>query len=355
MKNHDKAHQIIEDFEEKTGYKVVYVTASGSKLYGTDTELSDTDYKGIFIPTKRSVLLKNDLPHYTLNSNNSKEKNSSDDIDFQLHSIYTWFNGLKKSETGSVDILFSMWHSPSTVYENTKFTNLMKNKYNIFLNKNVKSFIGYALGQTKKFGIKGARYSELDKFVKLFADWTNEHINSKMDENGSWDILKDLINKQNYKYIKFVKAAGPKGSNHYNNEIEYLSVLGKLFSGNVTNQYVNERIVKLYDQFGNRTKTVANTASKTDFKALSHALRVALETEELLKSNFIKFPLKDSKLIKDVKLGLIDVSQVIDNVQQILENVDVLLENSLLPENVNEEIVNTLLLEILDVYDTHNI
>jgi len=99
----------IKEFEEKTGATVIYVTVSGSKLYGTDNENSDTDLKGIFIPSKESVILKKDLSSYVRDTNNSKIKNSAEDIDFTLHSIYSFFGQLQKSETGAIDTLFSMW------------------------------------------------------------------------------------------------------------------------------------------------------------------------------------------------------------------------------------------------------
>ena len=37
--------------------KVIMLCRFGSHLYGTDTPESDTDYKGIFMPTKEMVLL----------------------------------------------------------------------------------------------------------------------------------------------------------------------------------------------------------------------------------------------------------------------------------------------------------
>lgn len=59
-----KIEKIIKDFEEENNAKIVYITLFGSKLFGTDNPNSDTDYKGIFIPSKRDVLLKRDIEHY---------------------------------------------------------------------------------------------------------------------------------------------------------------------------------------------------------------------------------------------------------------------------------------------------
>lgn len=335
----------IQDFEKRTECKVLFVTKSGSKLYGTDNELSDTDYKGIFTPTKNQVLLKKDIEHFVRNSNSSKEKNLSTDVDFSLQSIFQFFNLLSKSETGSVDMLFSMFRDDTIMFADESFIKDIKENYKHFLNRNMKSFIGYALGQTKKFGIKGARYDELVKFINDFK------IISKQRES---DILLDFfplvanyIEYNKLKYIKIVQAQGPR-SNKEIKMVPYISVLGKLFEENIKVDYFVERISSLEAQFGNRTKTIASTESKTDYKAASHSLRISLETKELLETNFIKFPLSQANRIKDIKQGNIDFATVIDEIEEVLARVDELLLNSNLPIASNRVKMNEIILKYLE-------
>jgi len=335
-------NKTIKKIEKQHNVKVVYLTLSGSKLYGTDTENSDTDYKGIFIPNVDDVLLRKDPKSISFTTGEKNSKNSKDDIDFTLHNVVDFFNMLKKSETGSMDLLFSMFRDKTIVFEDEEFTSLIKKNYKSFLNTNMKSFIGYALGQTKKFGIKGARYNDLDSFVHSFSNSYDVSSSTKLE--GIFDDLEDFISE--CKYIKFVMAPGPK-SNGTQEDIKYISVLGKLFSGDVTIEYFFDGVNNLYRQFGNRTKTIANTESKTDFKALSHAFRVAVEVKELLETEFIKFPLKDRNYIKDIKAGKVNFEDVVDQVQDILEDVDNLLLNSELPGKVDEKKLDKLLLGIL--------
>ena len=146
--------KLINDFEEKHNTKVVYVTKYGSKLYGTDNPNSDTDYKGIFIPSKNDVLLKRDLEHYNFNSNADNSKNTKDDIDLQLFSVYKFFNLLKKGETGAMDILFSMFREDTQVYNDEAFTSVIMENYKKFYNRNLHSFIGYCVGQSKLYNVR---------------------------------------------------------------------------------------------------------------------------------------------------------------------------------------------------------
>ena len=251
------ALQYVKEFEESSGCTVLFVTKSGSKLYGTDTPASDTDFKGVFTPTRAQVLMKEDLDHFTRDSNNTKEKNTSEDIDFSLHSIYQFFHQLSKSETGGVDVLFSMFRDDTIVYKNDKFVELMKENYTEFLNKNMKSFIGYALGQTKKFGIKGARYDELDSFYNEMKTDLEAFGEDKLETK--FPLFEKYFNDNDIKYIKMVEARGPKSNGIYRME-PYVSVLGKLFHGRVTVEYFLERIGELYNQFGNRVITTSKSA-----------------------------------------------------------------------------------------------
>lgn len=338
--------QKLKEIEVTNNVQVLYCTVSGSKLYGTDNPGSDLDVKFIFKPTREDVLLKRDKEHIKIGAQ-TKEKNTKDDIDFDGYSIYKFLNLLKKSETGAIDILFSMWRTDTIIYEDFDFTDTIKSNYKSFLNSNMKAFIGYALGQSKKFGIKGARYNELDDFVKFLEEKTQNTTGVKLEKY--FDIFHDYINGTDSKYIKIVTAPGPRGSGEYK-DIEYLSVLGKLFAGSNTFEYALERINLLYKQFGNRTKTIASTTSKTDFKALSHALRIALEVKELLETEFIKFPLKDRELLKDIKAGKTDITWTIDQIEETLSIVDTILERSEFPLESDNVLMDKILLDCIE-YD----
>jgi len=338
-----KIEQFIKDFEDKYNYKVVYVTKYGSKLYGTDNENSDTDYKGIFIPNKRSVLLKEDMEHYNFNSNDNNTKNSKDDIDLQLFSVYKWFNLLKKGETGAMDILFSLFREDTQVYNKKEFTSMIVENYRKFYNKNLHSFLGYCVGQSKVYNVRGERFNELHLFVEYFNDLVKEQGSEKLET--MFPNIEALFLEEKYKYIKFVSAPTSRGSGETKDGI-YVEVLGKRFLGTVTIQYFSEKITEMEEQFGNRARA---SAKGVDFKALSHAVRVIDEVEELIDENFITFPLKNRTYIKSVKEGYESLDDVMDYIDQKLNVVQEKLENSSLSERSDEVFMDELLIKLVDL------
>ncbi|MEA3492726.1 MAG: nucleotidyltransferase domain-containing protein [Campylobacterota bacterium] len=329
---------IIQEFEEQYGYRIVYITQYGSKLYGTDNPNSDRDYKGIFIPSRRDLLLKRDIEHYNHNSNSSNTKNSKEDIDLQLYSIYKWFALLKKGETGALDILFSLYREDTQIVNDREFTQMMMQNHHRFYNRNLHSFIGYCVGQSKMYNVKGERYKELLSFVTEFSPLVQDLGVQKLQT--LFPQVQALFDAHRYKYIRFITAATSRGNDSYR-EGEYIEVLGKRFSEMVTIGYFVEKITTMQEQFGNRSKA---SATGVDFKALSHAVRVISEVEELLDDNFITFPLPNASYVKSIKDGHESLEDVMEYIDKKLTIVQEKLKSSDLPEKSDEQFMDGVLL-----------
>ena len=333
--------KVISDFEKQYGYKIVYITMYGSKLFGTDNPSSDTDYKGIFIPSKNDLLLKRDIEHYNYNSNDNNTRNDKDDIDLQLYSVYKWFNLLKKGETGALDLLFSLFREDTQVYNNETFTSLIMQNYSKFYNRHLHSFVGYCVGQSKMYNIKGERFNELHEFVEYFSQMAKEKHDLKLAE--VFEEIENIFESKTYKYIKFIMASVSRGNHAYKEGI-YVEVLGKRFSGSVTVGYFAEKILAMEAQFGNRSRS---SAKGVDFKALSHAVRVINEVEELIDDGFITFPLKNRVYVSSVKEGHETLESVMNYIDDKLDIVQRKLEESTLPEKSDEQFINDLLLDLV--------
>jgi len=333
--------ELIENFEKEHNYKVVYVTQYGSKLYGTDNPNSDTDYKGIFIPNRDAVLLKKDMEHYNFNSNDNNTRNTKDDIDLQLFSIYKFFSLLKKGETGAMDILFSMFREDTQLINDKAFTQIIMENYRKFYNKKLHSFVGYCVGQSKLYNVRGERFNELHLFVEYFNALVQEQGQEKLET--MFPKVEKIFQAYDYKYVNFIMAPISRGSGE-NKEGKYIEILGKRFLGTVTIAYFAEKINEMETQFGNRAKASANGV---DFKALSHAVRVIDEVEELLDDGFITFPLKNKVYIRSIKEGHEKLKSVMDYIDSKLNIVQEKLEHSNLAENSDEKFMDELILKLL--------
>lgn len=346
---------LVRQFENTQDVEVVYLIKSGSKLYGTDSENSDTDYIGIFIPSRHSVLMKQDPEHLVMTTGQANSKNTAEDTDVQLWSIYKFLNLVKKGETGALDLLFSLkaeHKEEITVIDNQVFTSIILKDFDKFLSKDLRAFVGYCLGQAKKYNIKGARYAELHEFCELIKEFSNK--NDIITLSNIEQQIRDIINKEGFKYIKMVYAEGPKRQG--NNFIWYLETLGRKHSLDITIDEFRVRMRKLFESFGARTLAAANGV---DNKALSHATRVILECEELLETGNITFPLKDREFIKEIKYHKDLVNSEDLNLEGLmhflevkLDKVNSLLEESSLPEKVQQSVIDSVLINVMGLERT---
>jgi hypothetical protein len=180
----------------------------------------------------------------------------------------------------------------------------------------------------------------------MFNNWFGETFNEMREEKLGevFNAVGEFVKDSNFKYINIVQAPGPK-TGKGENIIDYLEILGKKFSGDVTIDYFFGKSLSLEVQFGNRTKS---SAEGVDWKALSHSVRVLFEVEELLDTGFVTFPLLEKEFVKEVKEGKVPVDAVMMFVNAKLDQVKEKLDSSDLPEKSNRETMDWLELSILE-------
>jgi predicted nucleotidyltransferase len=332
----------INNFQTQyPNYQLLYITNMGSVLYGTNSINSDKDIKGIFIPDTKSVLLKCDIEQFTLESG-AANKNSSQDIDFQLISLYKFLGLLEKGETGALDMLFSMFRHDTIIFENKDFTDYIRQNKDKLICKRMKAFTGYAAAQAKKYGVKGARYKELTDFIEAI-----NGLNGTIKENLVF--FKGLTN---FKYISIEHLPdGTKRNGGMRSDLplaEYLVVLGRQFLHTNTIEHLKDRLRDIKKTYGHRTE-MASTG--IDNKALSHALRVAYEAKELLDTGFIKFPLLYADEIKSLKydtsMSEDRYANILNKLEQKLDDIDKATEVSSLQDSLDTKFLNDTILKFL--------
>ena len=171
----DNVQAVLHQAEKETGAKLIYLTVSGSRLYGTHTPESDTDYMGIFMPSQDSLTTMTAPDHWTYTTGDDKSKNSVDDLDITLWSVHKFLNQLSRGEKGAIDLLFSLNRSDTIIHDSLEISKVWGYSTRHLISKNVDAFLGYAVGQAQRYGVKGARYKEL----YTFSEWLETY--SHMD------------------------------------------------------------------------------------------------------------------------------------------------------------------------------
>jgi hypothetical protein len=300
-----KLEEIINKLEED-GHELIYATFFGSHLYGLNDSQSDVDIKFLFKPSIKSLVLGNSPKTVTYSSGSCGDKNSAEDIDIQGFSLQYFLELLRCGETNMVDILYS-FNTPSMIYCYNSMLNLFNNHKLLFSVKNTNSYIGYAIGQAKKYGIRGSRLGFIkDVYNYICRFWSNANDDARLKD--CIDVIISKFGDSSYCFKKQAKN-GKYG----------LVLCGKMHMEDIKISEFYSRVKEHYETYGKRAKE-AEQNKGIDWKALSHALRALYQTEELILIGKIKFPLDNKReILYNVKKGKIDYKAV---EKLILEGID---------------------------------
>lgn len=301
---------------------LLYLTEFGSVLYGTNTPSSDTDLKGIYLPSIKSVLLDQAPETIVHNTSGKDVRNTADDVDITLYSVTYYIDLLLKGEVGAIDILFSLFRDDTQHYCSPAMQ-IFKDNHTKLVSKQSKAFVGYCMNQAAKYGIKGSRYGELITFM--------DYLDSASDDTAPISILAQSL--PSLTYISTVKAGVTDES--------FIQVLGNLHAFNITIAELKKRVLAKLAAYGGRTILASQGV---DWKALSHAYRVIYQFNELCKTNFIKFPLDVAPYITLIKLcnDVTLLPEHLDNIASMLAATEELVESSTLPDIIEPQLCNAL-------------
>lgn len=142
--------------------QTILLAPTGSYAYGTNTEESDRDYKGVCIPPIEYYLGLESFNEY--NTTGGKNfKNTKDDVDVSIIHINKFVKDAMRGVPNNIEILFVREKDFIKVTDSGQ--RLIENR-ELFLSKQiVKPFGGYATSQAKKLKTKKVgRQDLIDKY-----------------------------------------------------------------------------------------------------------------------------------------------------------------------------------------------
>lgn len=290
----------------------------GSHLYGTNTESSDLDYKGVYLPDFKELALGEIQKVINFSTNTSSQKNSSDDVDEEYFSLQYFIKLACQGQTNTIDMI----HAPvQNVIESSYIWNEIHNNRAKFYHKDMKAFLGYCKTQAAKYSVKGSRLATVSEYISFFKE---KEKTSKLKEY--WGEIKELEHAR-----KIVQE------NNRNEEKRALEICGRVFQADSRSGWVTDVLKKFYASYGERAK-LAELNQGIDWKAVSHAFRAGFQLKEIFETGDLKFPLEDKDFILKIKQGQLHYKN--DGIGEKLNNliceVEELSSKSSFPEKADE-------------------
>jgi hypothetical protein len=302
-----------------TGRSIVSIKF-GSHLYGTATPQSDLDFKAVYVPDARSILLQR-VKGSIMESRRKaeKEKNLPGEIDRESYSLQKYLALVAEGQTVALDILFAPeWSMVEPPADEWREIRACKHK---LLTKRAAAFVGYCRQQANKYGIKGSRVAASRAALTL--------LDGLMAKHGTTPKLGEFAAEVNgclgeHSTLSDVTLANGAVIKHWD-------VCGRKMPFTSSIKTAAEIMRRLVDEYGQRALQ-AERSEGVDWKALSHAVRVGTQALEFLSSAHFTFPLPNAEHIRDIKLGKLPYRAVAEEIENLLEAVEKASLTSPLPD-----------------------
>lgn len=383
-------NELIQLIESKSpGSIPLYLVIRGSHAYGTSLPTSDTDYSGVFVQNLDSILGMSYV-----------EQINDDKNDIVIYELRRFLELLAKNNPTILELL----NTPEDciIYKHPLFDRILENKDNFLTKICANSFGGYAKeqigkakGQNKKQNWekdKVTRKTPLDfcylhqgeKSISLVEYLESRNLDQRFAglskvphskdtyamfyDYTSASIYSEKTGKIERKISRFIarfdkstyKSMGFKGiSFEDSNDIRLSSIPfdcpNHYFVGYISynkDGYMQHcKDYKSYETWleqrnEQRWVDVESHGQKIDGKNMMHCRRLMDMAREIAEGKGIVVRRPNAQELIDIRQGKIDLQTLIDHVEGEIKEIDLLYKNSTLPDKVDMNLVEDILIEI---------
>lgn len=306
----------------------------GSHLYGTATPASDFDFKSVFVPDGRSILLQR--ARATLTDKRPKaafEKNVAGEVEEERFSLQRFLGLAAEGQTVALDMLFapaSAWTDPPAV----EWSEIIANRQRLLTRKSA-AFIGYARRQANRFGIKGSRVAAARAALAILEAGLARHGTTAKLGVMEAEILASL--GQHSAIVSVIQPGDV--------EVPMWEVVDRKMPLTASIKSAQAIMARVVAEYGHRALQ-AERQQGIDWKALSHAVRVGTQAVELLSSGHVTFPRPDAAHLLEIKLGRVRYQEVAAEIEGLLDRVEAAAEVSALPAEPDHSWIDGFVAEV---------
>ena len=300
--------------------KVIFECKAGSHLYGTSTDNSDIDTRGVFIPSEEYFL-------GFLHNIEQVETKVEDTVHFDIRKF------LKLASECNPNIVELLFVPKEACSVRTDEWNLIIDKKELFLSKKARwTFSGYAVSQLHR--------------IKRHRNWLLHPPKSQpLRSDFGLPMDRTLVTKDQLGALEELTSAFNKDlMEDFNLDINTLNILHKekafLNANKEWNSYQNWKDTR------NPQRAELETQFGYDTKHGAHLYRLISEGRELLLTGKITFPRPDANILLDIRNGKYSYDELIELVGDIDTEFDKLYKESNLPDKPKIKEIDNLCISI---------
>lgn len=337
--------------------KIIYKAIVGSQAYGTNTKNSDIDYKGVYAQSVEELIGFN----YKEQIEVSKDE--------CYYEVRRFLQLLQSANPTMLELLYMP--DDCVIEKHPAFELIIENKHHFLTKKCLHSFGGYAIAQIKKAkGLDKKLNWEHDKVVRktpfdfcyVYEDGKTTTLLHYLEKNKLNEAKCGLVALNHFKdcfalYYDFSGNFGYRGIvSEKGNEVKLSSIpigenplcimnFNKEGYSSHCKDYV-EYETWLKNRNVQRYVDIQNHQQQIDGKNLLHCRRLLDMAKEIATEKTINVRRKNAQDLLKIRRGEINLAEFMQTAEEEITELTKLFEESDLPNEVDADFVNTLLLEV---------
>jgi hypothetical protein len=197
--------------------------------------------------------------------------------------------------------------------------------------------VGYCRQQANKYGIKGSRVAAARAALTWLAGLCEENLSHTKLGEFTADVRVMTDSNEHMAIVAIEQGAGTM--------IDHWDVCGRKLSFTASVKHAHDVMVKLVGEYGHRALQ-AERQEGVDWKALSHAVRVATQAIELLQTGSVTFPLPNAGHVLAIKTGEIPYREVAEEIELLLVEVEAAAQRSTLRDEPDREWIDNFVAQV---------
>lgn len=342
-------------------HKIIFECIVGSTVYGTATDNSDIDKKGVYVQCNDELLINEYEPQINV---------TKDECYYEVNRF------LELALVGNPTILEMLFSSDEFItITSPEFEMIREHKYKFITKKCSESFKNYGYSQIAKAQSTGKKFNMEDSrmVLKTPFDFTYYY------DNGRTFLLREYLENNNLVQDKCGLARLDHMKDCYalyydNKNIGYRGIIGKnsneirlssVPKGETPllliyyNVEAYSKYMKEYKEYRewlekrnvNRYVDVINHGqedggSRIDGKNMLHCVRLLNIAREIAETGTFTVRRPNSDYLLRIKHGEVSLKEIMEYAKNEITGLDELYENSNLPEEVDKDFVRGLLFKI---------
>jgi hypothetical protein len=311
----------------------------GSRLYGTFTEQSDYDWKVITLPDIADMLAGAHLKNVFYSTSSNTVKNNAADTDLEYIPLQIFAKDFLAGQTYAIEIAFGILQRdkiPGVVIHDLDFVAFIEELVSKFLTSNVNKMVGYAYSQAQLYSDKGDRLEKLHQFLDFIK--TAQQMEPPLLPEDPLSLvltiprgasIMDITDKMLY-LTTITESSG--------RVVNCVNLLEKLYPVDISINEAITRVTNTIKKYGARAN-IARENDGNDWKALSHAIRICLQANDILDTHYLQFPTRPdvAHYLKKIKVGEFPRKDIQNHLVKLIDAIKDKQVACKLPTN-NEEL-----------------